>query len=113
MESEETRALLKKVQNKAFGKQMIEMQRAEWDPLGVDRDLGSAYVNDVEKNFPGDEELADLKRDFVKCCQRTYLRALDDRKPAKLERKKPIPRETVIEFFLACNMKMDLPESFE
>jgi hypothetical protein len=104
---------LLKESGKAFGQKMIELQRAEWDPLGVDRDLGSQFVNKVEEHFPGDREMAQLKKDFVKCCERTYIAILEMRKPDKLERKKPMPKETIIEFFNACNMKMDLPESFE
>lgn len=36
---------------------------------------------------------------------RTYLQALRDRRPAKLEGSKPLPRATILEFFDACNTK--------
>merc|ERR1719277_1611228 len=54
-----------------------------------------------------------LRVQFVHTAQRGFLKALEDRKPVKLESKKPMPRGTIIEFFDACNTKMDLPETHE
>lgn len=41
---------------------------------------------------------------------RTYLAALEARRPMELETVKPLPRETIVEFFDACNVRMELPE---
>merc|ERR1711972_501 len=54
-----------------------------------------------------------LRNEFIMCAQRTFLRTLEDRKPEVLEKVKPIPRDMIIEFFNACNTKMDLPETFQ
>jgi len=95
------------------GEHLIQVQRAGWDPLGVDRDLGCETLNVIERDLPGDEELHKLKMDFCNTAIRRYHGALEDRQPTRLERKKPMPRGTIIEFFNACNSKMDLPETKE
>eukprot|EP00421_Protoceratium_reticulatum_P061805 CAMPEP_0168495060 /NCGR_PEP_ID=MMETSP0228-20121227/71545_1 /TAXON_ID=133427 /ORGANISM="Protoceratium reticulatum, Strain CCCM 535 (=CCMP 1889)" /LENGTH=295 /DNA_ID=CAMNT_0008511873 /DNA_START=36 /DNA_END=920 /DNA_ORIENTATION=+ len=113
MQSEATRSLLKDPRLERPGLRLIELQRAVWDPLGVDRDVGCQHLDQLDKAFPGDKELGWLRDHFIHTAQRTYLLALRDRRPATLERKKQMQRETVIEFFDACNTMMDLPETYE
>jgi len=52
-----------------------------------------------------------LRSDFVREAQRSFIRALEDKRPEKLETKKKMPRDVVISFFDSCNTKMDLPET--
>lgn len=109
MQREDVRQLLKTTPSP--GSKLIELQRAEWDPLGVDRDLGCKHLDQIEVLFPGNQELVGLRNEFICTAMRSYLRTLDDLKPATLEREKPMPRDTIVEFFDACNTKMDLPET--
>jgi len=114
MQSERTRELLRDASSvKHPGSKLVDLQRAGWDTLGIDRDVGCAYLNQMEKLCPGDSEILEMRSLFVQCAQRAYLSALEDRQPKKLERRKPMPRETMVEFFDACNTKMDLPETHE
>mmetsp|Transcript_112185 Transcript_112185/g.229676 ORF Transcript_112185/g.229676 Transcript_112185/m.229676 type:complete len:364 (-) Transcript_112185:45-1136(-) len=110
MTSDETRTLLKDGSIRHTGKKLIDIQRAGWDELGIDQDVGCAYLNKVDSTYADDRDLLQLRNDFVNTAQRTYLQSLEDRQPTKLERKNPMPREIIIEFFDACNTKMDLPE---
>mmetsp|Transcript_109683 Transcript_109683/g.305130 ORF Transcript_109683/g.305130 Transcript_109683/m.305130 type:complete len:334 (+) Transcript_109683:56-1057(+) len=115
MESDGTRELLKTCSTPP-GKRLIELQRAIWDTLGVDQDLGCKALDEIAP--PADDEDDDggafeLKQEFVWTAMRTYLRALDDKKPAVLETSKPMPREVIVEFFDACNARLDLPETCE
>merc|ERR1719387_1204567 len=111
MQSESTRKLLKDPSTTVPALKMVELQRAQWDPLGVDRDIGCATLDHLENRFPGDSALVEKRNEFIFCCRRTFLRTLEDRKPDELEKKKPIPREILVEFFNACNAKMELPET--
>lgn len=113
MRDTKTRNLLKDSSIKAPGKKLIDLQRQEWDGLGIDQDLGCSCLNALETLFPGDEEILNLRGQFIQTAQRTFLLALEDRQPKNLERKKPMPRDTVMEFFDACNTRMDLPETHE
>lgn len=114
MKSPETRALLKDASLvEAPGKKLIDLQRREWDDLGIDQDLGCSYLNAIETMFPGDKELVETRALYINTAQRSFLLSLEDRQPERLERKKQMPRETIIEFFDACNTKMDLPETHE
>uniref|UniRef100_A0A7S1RNK7 Uncharacterized protein n=1 Tax=Alexandrium catenella TaxID=2925 RepID=A0A7S1RNK7_ALECA len=109
MRSEETREMLKG--HERPGQKLIEVQRSEWDPLGVDRDMGCGYLDKLEEHYPGNTALIMQRNDFIFTAQRTFIQAMEDKKPAQMERKKPMPRATMIEFFDACNTKMDLPET--
>lgn len=111
MRSEETRAQLKDPSCTAPGQKLIEMQRAGWDILGIDRDIGVSFLNKLESIYPGDTELAELKVKFMQQAQRSFLKAWEDKKPATLETKKPMTRDVICEFFDLCNTKMDLPET--
>jgi len=110
MQRDETRQLLQESSIAKPGSRLVEMQRAEWDALGVDRDFGCNCLDRIHEDFPGDEELLKTRQEFVHTAERTYLQALVDRCPGTLECKKPMPRAVMIEFFNACNTKMGLPE---
>ena len=45
--------------------------------------------------------------------QAQYMQSLADLKPAALETAKPMPRQTILEFFGARNTKMALPSARE
>lgn len=112
MESQGTRKILKTCVMPP-GKKLIELQREAWDTMGIDQEIG---CNELETIQPTDEkstELFVLKQMFVYTAMRTYLQSLEDRRPATLETKKAMPRDKIIEFFDACNTKMDLPETGE
>jgi len=111
MKDEATREMLK-CEAKP-GQKLIELQRAEWDPMNIDRDLGCQFLDKLEEHVPGKDDLIALRSEFIITAQRSFLQAMEDKRPTKLERKKPMPRETIIEFFDACNTKMDLPETRE
>jgi len=108
MEKAETRELLKdKAKIPDAGKHLIELQRKEWDPVGIDRDAGCKALDEIDVN---DKELVQARQEFVHSAMRTFLQSLDDRKPKKLETKKPLTKAAIVSFFDACNTKMDLPE---
>jgi len=111
MRREDTREALKSKSCTSPGMKLIELQRAGWDKLGIDQDIGCSYLESVEKVCPGDAELVQLRSDFVREAQRSFIRALEDKRPEKLETKKKIPRDVIISFFDSCNTKMDLPET--
>jgi len=113
MRSDETRQRCRDPEVKRPGQLLIQLQRAEWDPLGVDQDLGCKVLDELDKHFPGDPSIVQERNEFVFTAQRTYLQSVEDRKPESLETKKPLPRDKIIEFFDACNTKMDLPETRE
>eukprot|EP00913_Durusdinium_trenchii_P028061 g26308.t1 len=95
MQTDRTRELLKDPKAVPHaGRKLIELQRAEWSTLG-------------------NKELLDMRMKFMHTAMRTYLQALKDRRPAVLESKRPLPRASILEFFDACNTRMDLPETQE
>jgi len=110
MQTDETRQLLQDTSVDQPGQKLIELQRAEWDPLGVDRDFGCNCLDRVGEDYPGDTEIKEALERFCHCAERCYLKATVDRAPSVLETKKPIPRHIIIEFFNACNTQMNLPE---
>jgi hypothetical protein len=111
MRREDTREILKSKSCTNPGLKLIELQRAGWDKLGIDQDIGCSYLESVEKVCPGDTELIMLRSDFVREAQRSFIRALEDKRPEKLETKKKMPRDVIVSFFDSCNTKMDLPET--
>jgi len=114
MKSDATRDLLKDRSGcKSASEQLVVLQRAGWKTLGFDEDLGCAALDKVDGSDPGNQQLLQLRADFVYTAMRTYLQAVVDRRPAELECKKPMPREAFIEFFDACNTKMDMPETIQ
>lgn len=113
MESDETRQLLKDTATCSRpGQALIDLQRAGWPKLGIDADVGCGHLDKLEEHFAGEtvQELLELREKFIVTSMKTYLRSLYDRKPEELERRKPIPRETFVEFFDASNTKMQLPD---
>merc|ERR1719210_990255 len=107
MNSEATRKLLH--EHPDPGKKLIELQRQGWDPLGVDRDIGCKALDEIGQQ--SDSSLMQAKQEFVHTAMRTFLKTLEDKKPATLQTNGPIPREKIIGFTDACNTKMDLPET--
>lgn len=114
MESEATRELLK--DKKAVphaGHKLIELQRAQWPILGFDADIGCKALDEIDGKDEGNKVLLAERLRFMHTTMRTYLQALKDRRPPVLEKKKPLPRAMILEFFDACNTRMDLPETKE
>jgi len=111
MTSQQTRELLKDPKVKGPGKLLIDKQREVWDKFGVDRDVGCRALDSIEPNKPEHAKLFELKEKFIHTAMRTFLQVLEDRRPETLEAEGPMSRETIIEFFDACNTKMDLPET--
>lgn len=108
MNSEATRKLLLECPDP--GQKLIELQRQGWDPLGVDRDIGCKCLDEIGPQS-SDPSLNQAKQEFVHTAMRTFLKTLEDKKPATLQTCGPIPREKIIGFTDACNTKMDLPET--
>eukprot|EP00928_Gymnodinium_smaydae_P040261 TRINITY_DN27328_c0_g1_i1.p2 TRINITY_DN27328_c0_g1~~TRINITY_DN27328_c0_g1_i1.p2 ORF type:complete len:314 (+),score=97.23 TRINITY_DN27328_c0_g1_i1:83-1024(+) len=99
-----------KVRTPEPGKRLIALQRAEWEPLGFNADEGCAALDRVDADYPGDEELLKVRDRYIVQAMRSYLGALEARRPAVLEKARPMPKDVIIEFFNACNTRMDLPE---
>jgi len=55
-------------------------------------------------------DLVALRDEFAKIVDATYLQSLEDRRPSVLKKKGKMPRSTVLEFFDACNLKLDSQE---
>jgi len=110
MESDATREILRQCP-RLPGRRLIELQRAGWDPLGIDQDVGCQALDEITPSGETYRDVLQLKETFVFLAMRTYLRSLEDRRPAKLEQKRALPRETLMEFFDACNTKLELPET--
>lgn len=113
MNEESTRELLKSPSCKKPGQKLISLQRDGWDVLGFDQETACKELDSQDPEASGDMEFHNLKDEFCNTAFRTFLRALEDRRPAKLETARPMPRDVLIEFFDACNTKMDLPETQE
>lgn len=93
------------------GDQLVEMQQVAFDDMGVDRTTGCRLAGRVATDYPADQELAGLQTKFMYTAQTTFLRALDDRKPKKLETKRMMTKAEVLEFFNACNTKVALDDT--
>jgi len=114
MQSEATRELLKDVKAVPHaGHKLIELQRAQWPILGYDANLGCKALDEIDGKDEGNKALVAERLKFMHTAMRTYLQALKDRRPSVLEAKKPLPRATILEFFDACNTRMDLPDTQE
>jgi len=114
MESDAVRELLK--DRKAVpqtGTKLIELQRAAWEPMGYNADTGCKALDAIDSKDPGNREVLELKYEFMICSMKTYLRSIKDRRPAKLERSRNLSRAIILEFFDACNTRMDVPETNE
>lgn len=113
MQSEATVEQLKDFSIKKPAQKLVELQRAGWDGLNIDQDEGCEFLNRIEEKMADDMELVQKKQLFVLQAQRTYVRVLKDRKPGKLEKAKPMPRESFLDFFDACDTELDLPETIQ
>ena len=111
MKREDTRELLKSKAVTAPGLKLIELQRVGWDSLGIDRDIGCYHLERVHDTCAGDVDILQLREAFVMEAKRCFVRALEDRRPVILEKKKKMSRDVIVQFFDACNIMMDLPET--
>lgn len=107
MNSKATRDTLMDPAIKQPGQHLKELQRAGWDAMGIDADTGCKALDQID---PSDEELSPLKMEFLFTSMKVYLQALEDRRPRELENTKKMPRALLIEFFDACNVKMQFPD---
>lgn len=113
MMSEDTRDVLSEVSTGRPGVKLIELQLNVWDELGVDKQLGRTAIDSIERFYENSEELVAMRSHFVETSKATYLQALEDRRPAELETKANLPRETVLEFFDATIFKMESKATME
>ncbi|CAJ1380530.1 unnamed protein product [Effrenium voratum] len=114
MQNDSTRELLKDTKAVPHaGQRLIELQRAGWAPLGFDADVGCKALDEIDCTKEGNKDLLAARQEFMFTAMRTYLQALKDRRPGSLEKKRPLPRAVILEFFDACNTRMDLPETRE
>lgn len=111
MKSEETRDALKDPEAGRPGVKLVEIQANIWQELGLTVPQGRMAVNSIEKNYPDDHDaLLELRSDFSRTAEATYLQSLEDRRPAVLQSEAKLPRDVVLEFFDACNLKLDMPD---
>jgi len=116
MQESATRELLKDPTAGRPGVALIELQQKIWDGLGIDRNHGRIAVDNLEKLYDNPSELGAKRAEFVATAKTTYMQALEDRKPGVLEKEAKLSRETVFEFFDACNLiveSKDLREQLE
>eukprot|EP00405_Crypthecodinium_cohnii_P023634 CAMPEP_0206495294 /NCGR_PEP_ID=MMETSP0324_2-20121206/48384_1 /ASSEMBLY_ACC=CAM_ASM_000836 /TAXON_ID=2866 /ORGANISM="Crypthecodinium cohnii, Strain Seligo" /LENGTH=317 /DNA_ID=CAMNT_0053979405 /DNA_START=36 /DNA_END=986 /DNA_ORIENTATION=+ len=106
MQSSATREILKDPAIKRPGDELKKIQRQGWDQLGFDQDIGCQALEKIEEN---DHDLMEVKQEFMVASMTAYLQSLEDRKPPTLENSKRLPREVAVEFFDACNVKMQFP----
>jgi len=84
---------------------IVEVQQRELDKLGIERQEGCRAAG---KPFADDAELRELQQRFMTTAQTEFVRALEAKKPAKPQRREPMSRADVLEFFQACNAKVAL-----
>lgn len=114
MASDATKALLGDPASGRPGERLIQLQLAVWDDLDIDRNAGRLAIDSAEANFPEEKDrLAVAKKNFITLSQTTYLQALADRRPAVLEDKAPMSKDTMREFCDACNAKASLSETVD
>lgn len=107
MKESAIRELLKDPAGGRPGIVLIELQQKIWDDLSVDRNHGRIAVDNLEKLYENPNELAGKRAEFVSTAKVTYMQALEDRKPGVLEKEGKLTRESVFEFFDACNLLME------
>mmetsp|Transcript_61827 Transcript_61827/g.138046 ORF Transcript_61827/g.138046 Transcript_61827/m.138046 type:complete len:303 (+) Transcript_61827:53-961(+) len=110
MASEATRAKLKDPSSGRPGRHLLALQTGVWQELGVSEDAGRAAVRGVPAAATAsDSSLPGLKRAFAAGADAAYLRCLEDRRPRALTKGR-MPRDVVLEFLEACNVKLDTQE---
>ena len=93
------------------GPALIEIQQLELDKLGIERRAGCQAASRVPHDYADDKELQELQQAFMACAQQAYVDALEAMQPATLQKAGRIPRDKILEFFDACNTKMQLPDT--
>jgi len=112
MRSDETRRQLRELRGSQGrpAQKLIELQRSVWDGLGVDRHLGCECVDASGELYPGDGEILSAGMEFMQQARVTYLMALEDLRPEKLQGSGSMTREQLIGFCEACEAKLHMPE---
>lgn len=111
MSGDDTRNVLKDPSSGRPGAKLVEIQKQVWDDLGVSTDAGRLAVRNIKEAFPDDHAaLLSLRDKYAITIDATYLQCLEDRRPNTLKKKGKMPRNTVLEFLDACNVKLDVPE---
>lgn len=109
--SEATRTIMKNPTSGRPHARIIEMQKHVWEELGVSVEAGRLAVSKIKDTFPDDHaDLLALRDKFAKTIDATYLQCLEDRRPSTLKKKGKMPRNAVLDFLEACNVKLDMPE---
>lgn len=112
LKSETARETLKDPTSGRPGPKIVELQKQVWDDLGVSTQDGRLAVSRIKENYPDDHaSLISLRDAFGRAVDAAYLQCLEDRRPTVLKTKEKMPRNTVLEFLDACNVKLDLPET--
>jgi len=110
MKESAIRELLKDPAGGRPGVVLIELQQKIWDDLTVDRNHGRIAIDNLEKLYENPQELAVKRAEFVSTAKATYMKALQDRRPGVLEKEAKLSRESVFEFFDACNLLVESKE---
>ena len=114
MRSAETRAALRDRNAKERpGAQLVERQQLKFDEMNIDRKAGCKLAGTCRADYADDEELKALHEEFMATAQQEFIDALEALKPSKLKRSGVFPKKSILEFFDACNTKMQLPSTRE
>ena len=114
MRSPETRkALRDRTSKERPGAQLVERQQTLFDAMHVDRNAGCRMAGTCQADYADDDELKALHEQFMATAQHEFIGALEDLKPSKLKRSGTFPKKAILEFFDACNTKMQLPATRE
>jgi len=112
LRSDVTRAMLKDTSSGRPGMELVnETQDNVWDELGVSsKPLGRRAVEMAEHLYPGDSAILALRADFAKASDEAFWQCLEDRRPSKLETEAQMPRNVLLDFFVAVCCKLSTPE---
>lgn len=111
LKGQATREALKDASSGRPGKKLFELQKGVWGDLGISPQAGRQAIQRIEVIYPDDNaDLVSLRERFATAVDAAYLQCLEDRRPSKLVKKGKLPRDTLLEFLDACNVKLDLPE---
>mmetsp|Transcript_73883 Transcript_73883/g.131095 ORF Transcript_73883/g.131095 Transcript_73883/m.131095 type:complete len:312 (-) Transcript_73883:30-965(-) len=109
--SDETRKLLKAPSSGRPGPKLVEIQKGVWDKLGIPVQAGRLAVSKIDANNPDDcAVLVPLRKEFADTIDVAYMQCLEDRRPNVLKKKGKMPRNTILEFFSACKVKLETTE---
>ena len=66
-----------------LNKILVDMQRAVFPTMGIDKDFGCQNLSTIMQRFPEDDDLTEGLKDFAINCSAAYLQAIRDAKPKK------------------------------